>query len=153
MRVQAKIAALQGIKPHEYAARFLFGGLCTVAAGLVARRFGPEIGGIFLAFPAIFPAGASLIEKHEKEHKRNVGSDGTNRGRVSAGIDAAGAALGSIGLTAFAIVAWQLLSSRAASLAILCATLTWAAVSVFCWLLRKSRIGHLAVPLGKSKPV
>ncbi len=65
MIVSAKLAALKGIKFHEFALRFLFGGFCTVAAGIVARRFGPEIGGLFLAFPAIFPAGASLIEKHE----------------------------------------------------------------------------------------
>jgi hypothetical protein len=32
--------------------------------GLIAARFGPVVGGLFLAFPAIFPASATLIEKH-----------------------------------------------------------------------------------------
>ena len=35
-----------------------------------AKRYGPGVAGLFLAFPAIFPAGATLIEKHEKEKKR-----------------------------------------------------------------------------------
>jgi hypothetical protein len=56
MIVSAKLGALRGIKVHEFAVRFLFGGFCTVAAGLIAKRFGPSIGGLFLAFPAIFPA-------------------------------------------------------------------------------------------------
>jgi hypothetical protein len=32
MIVSAKLAALKGIKFHEFALRFLFGGFCTVAA-------------------------------------------------------------------------------------------------------------------------
>jgi hypothetical protein len=28
----------------------------TVVAGVIAARFGPIFGGLFLAFPAIFPA-------------------------------------------------------------------------------------------------
>ena len=38
--VEVKLASLRNNKPHEYAMRFLFGGLCTVAAGLIAKRFG-----------------------------------------------------------------------------------------------------------------
>jgi hypothetical protein len=30
---------------------------------------GPRVGGLFLAFPAIFPASATLVEKHEKQKK------------------------------------------------------------------------------------
>jgi Protein of unknown function (DUF3147) len=52
--------------------RFLFGGICTVGAGLIARRYGPGIGGLFLAFPAIFPASATLIQTHEKEKKAQM---------------------------------------------------------------------------------
>ena len=98
MMVQAKFGALKGIKPHEFALRFVFGGLVCVVAGLIAKSFGPGIGGLFLAFPAIFPAGASLVESHEKMHKARAGFDGTRRGRAVASIDAAGAAIGCIGL-------------------------------------------------------
>ena len=106
MMIQAKLAALKGIAPHEWAVRFLFGGAVCVVAGLIARRFGPGVGGLFLAFPAIFPAGASMLEAHEKKHKARAGFDGTNRGRTVAGVDAAGAMLGSIGLAGFALTCW-----------------------------------------------
>src|SRR5215475_2477627 len=106
MIVHARLAAIKGIRPHEWIIRFVFGGAVCVAAGLIADKYGPAVGGLFLAFPAIFPAGASLVEAHEKIHKRRVGADGTSRGRFIAGLDALGAALGCIGLAAFAIVFW-----------------------------------------------
>jgi hypothetical protein len=138
MMVSAKFAALKGIKFHEFALRFLFGGACTVAAGILAKRFGPEVGGLFLAFPAIFPAGASLIEKHERQHKRRIGYDGTTRGRA-----ASGASLGCIGLAAFALVIWRALPGHGAGLVITAAGFVWTAVSLILWLFRKSRLGHL----------
>jgi hypothetical protein len=109
MIVKASLDQLNDIKPREIGMRFLFGGACTVAAYLIARHFGPAVGGLFLAFPAIFPASASLIEKHEKSDKATVGSDGTERGRLAAGLDAAGTAMGCIGLMGFALVVWQAL--------------------------------------------
>jgi hypothetical protein len=138
--IQAKLEALKGIALHEYAVRFFFGGAVCVAAGLIAKRFGPEIGGLFLAFPAIFPAGASMVEAHEKKHKARVGMDGTNRGRTVAALDAAGAALGCIGLAAFAITCWICLPRLGTAAVFALATLVWVVVSVTAWLLRKSRI-------------
>jgi hypothetical protein len=143
MIVSAKFAALKGIKFHEFALRFLFGGVCTVAAGIFAKRFGPEVGGLFLAFPAIFPAGASLIEKHERQHKRRIGYDGTGRGRAAASIDAAGASMGCLGLAAFALVIWRTLPQRDPWFAILFASIAWIGVSLTLWLFRKSRFAHL----------
>jgi hypothetical protein len=67
--IEFKMADIKDTKPGELALRFLFGGACTVAAGLIARRYGPGIGALFLAFPAIFPAGLTLIQAHEKEKK------------------------------------------------------------------------------------
>jgi len=61
---------------------------------MIAKKFGPEVGGLFLAFPAIFPATATLLEKHEKQKKQRKGLNGTKRGRLAAGVDAAGAAMG-----------------------------------------------------------
>jgi hypothetical protein len=95
----SQISDIKETKPIELGVRFLFRGLCTVAAGLMARRYGPAIGGLFLAFPAILPASATLIQAHEKEKKAQIGSDGTRRGRMSASVDAAGAALGCCGLS------------------------------------------------------
>jgi hypothetical protein len=139
MMIQAKLAALKGIAVHEWAVRFLFGGAVCVAAGLIARRFGPGIGGLFLAFPAIFPAGASMVEAHEKKHKARAGFDGTNRGRTVAGVDAAGAMLGSIGLAGFALTCWICLPRFSTAATFALAILVWITLSVTLWLLSKSR--------------
>jgi len=140
MIVQLKFAALKGITLREYLVRFVFGGFVCVAAGLVAKRFGPGIGGLFLAFPAIFPAGASLVEAHERKHKARIGVDGTNRGRAVASIDALGAAIGCIGLAGFGVTCWLGLPRVASFAAFGLASLVWLALSVAFWLLRKSRI-------------
>jgi hypothetical protein len=140
MIVSARLSSLKNTRPHEYAIRFLFGGLCTVAAGLIAKRFGPGIGGLFLAFPAIFPAGASLIETHEKERKQRAGYDGTNRSRAAASVDSAGASIGCIGLAGFAFILWRGLPAHSPVLMIGAASLFWLILSVSFWLLRKSRI-------------
>ncbi len=140
MIVQAKLESLKGIKPHEWAVRFLFGGAVCVIAGLIAKRFGPEIGGLFLAFPAIFPAGASMVEAHEKKHKARVGLDGTNRGHTVAGLDAAGAALGCFGLAGFAVACWLGLPRLGVGVVFALASLVWIVLATMAWLLRKSRV-------------
>jgi hypothetical protein len=104
MRIKRNFAAAKETKPHEYAIRFLFGGLITVATGLMAKKFGPGVGGLFLAFPAIFPATATLIATHEKEEKRRAHLNGTPRGRDAAAIEARGTAIGTTGLLAFALI-------------------------------------------------
>jgi hypothetical protein len=80
------------------------GCLITVATGMIAKKYGPGIGGLFLAFPAILPASATLIEKHEKQKKERLRMHGSTRARQAVAIDAAGAAIGSIGLLVFALV-------------------------------------------------
>ena len=138
--VEAKISALKQSKPREYFIRFLFGGAATVLAGLVSKYFGPGAGGLFLAFPAIFPATATLIESHEKQRMAKIGHDGTNRGRMAASVDAAGAALGCVGLAVFATVLWFMLPSHNALLTLLVALAVWAILSVALWEIRKSRL-------------
>ena len=111
MIVQFKPSALRQTRWYEY-----LGGAMTVIAGLIAARFGPVVGGLFLAFPAIFPASATLIEKHVRERKEKKGLLGARRGKeaaaldaAGAALDAAGAALGSFGLAAFALVIWLMI--------------------------------------------
>ncbi|MGF7178974.1 hypothetical protein HDF11_000454 [Tunturiibacter psychrotolerans] len=48
--IRVDLSSLRETKPHEYAMRFLFGGICTVLAGLIAKRFGPAVGGFFWHF-------------------------------------------------------------------------------------------------------
>jgi Protein of unknown function (DUF3147) len=67
MIVQLNLSSLHETRWYEYLVRFALGGAMTVIAGLIAARFGPIVGGLFLAFPAIFPASATLIEKHVRE--------------------------------------------------------------------------------------
>lgn len=136
-KVTVNWGALKESGWYQFAVRFAFGGAVTAITGIIAKRFGPEVGGLFLAFPAIFPAGATLIETHEKEKKQKAGFAGTNRGREAAGLDAAGAALGSFGLIAFALVVFGLLPLASAWIVLLVATFAWMLVSGILWYLRK----------------
>ena len=135
MRVKIDVSALKKTRWYEFAVRFLFGGLITAGAGIIAKEFGPGVGGLFLAFPAIFPAGATLIEKHEKQKKERAGLHGSARGRKAAAIDAAGASIGSIGLFVFALVVKRYLLSHGPWPVLMGATVVWLAVSR--WQLRK----------------
>ena len=108
-------------------------------AMILAKRFGPAVGGLFLAFPAIFPASATLIEKHEARKKRAAGILSTVRGRQAAALDAAGAVLGSIGLAGFALIIWRMLSEYGTGFALLIATLTWLALAMASWTVWKKK--------------
>ena len=137
MRIGLDVSSIHHLRLRDYAVRFVFGGIVTVLTGLIARRYGPGVAGLFLAFPAIFPAGATLIEKRQREKKRRVGLDGTSRGRVAAGIDAIGAAMGTLGLIAFALLVWRFLPSHSSPAILTIAGLAWLAISVLAWLIRK----------------
>jgi hypothetical protein len=110
--------------------------------GIIGKEFGPGIGGLFLAFPAIFPASATLVEKHELERKRRAGLHGELRGMDAAGVDAAGAAMGSIGSLAFAFTVSKTLAAHPAWLVLSGASLIWMAVSVLVWRIRKRAKTH-----------
>ena len=133
MKVHADFSALRRTKWYEYAIRFLFGGIVTAITGLIAKKFGPQVGGLFLAFPAIFPATATLLEKHEKQKKEQKGLNGTKRGRLAAGVDAAGAAMGAGGLLVFALIVWKLLPGRSGSMVLAAATPAWVVVAISIW--------------------
>jgi hypothetical protein len=132
MIVQFKFSALRQTNWYEYLVRFVLGGAMTVIAGLIAAHFGPVIGGLFLAFPAIFPASATLIEKHARERKQKAGLPGTRRGKEAAALDAAGAALGSFGLAAFGLVIWLMIVASPAWALVLAAA-AWLAVAILAW--------------------
>lgn len=137
MLIKVNPSALKQTKWHEYLVRFAFGGLITAAAGIIAKKFGPEVGGLFLAFPAIFPATATLIEKHETEKKQKKGLKGIVRGRNAASVDAAGSAMGSVGLFVFAVIVLHFIAAHNLWLVLAGAMLGWLAVSVLTWSIRK----------------
>jgi hypothetical protein len=132
MIIRFKLGALRETRWYEYLIRFMLGGCMTVVAGLIASRFGPVIGGLFLAFPAIFPASATLVEKHARERKERAGLRGSKRGKDAAALDARGATLGSLGLASFACTVW-LLIERSSGLALFVATLVWLVVATGAW--------------------
>ena len=138
MRIEVDLSTLGQTKWHDYAVRFLFGGLITALAGIIAKKFGPGIGGLFLAFPAIFPASATLIEKHEMEKKESLGLKGEARGRSAASIDAAGSSMGSIGLLVFALVVSKFIATDRAWIVLGGATAVWLGVSIAVWQIRKA---------------
>jgi hypothetical protein len=115
--------------------RFVLGGAATVFTGLVSSRYGAPIGGLFLALPVIFCASATLIEKHEIRRKREAALAGERRGQEAA-LDAAGAALGALGLLAFAAI-FSSLVEGGVSAALMGASLAWLIVSVGAWCIRR----------------
>ena len=132
-KVKINFSVLRETRWYQYGARFLIGGAITVFAGIVAKKFGPTVGGLFLAFPAIFPASATLIEKHEKEKKQKAFVDPGFRGQTAVALDAAGATMGAIGLIVFAVMAWLLLPAHETWVVLLSATIAWFALSVVIW--------------------
>ncbi len=70
--------------------RFLAGAATSVVAGVLTIAFGPRVGGIMLAFPAILAASLTLIASEEDRHEARE--------------DARGAVLGGFALAAFAAV-------------------------------------------------
>ena len=137
MVVHFTFFALKQGRPYEYVVRFALGGLATVVAGLVADRAGPGAGGLMLAFPAIFCASATLIEKHERERKEKKGLRGERRGKGAAALDAAGAGWGSFGLACFALLIWWQARALQPALCLAAASLVWFAVAIFMWRLRR----------------
>ena len=137
MKIEANFSSLKETNFREHLVRFVLGGAVTVAAGLIARHWGPIVGGLFLAFPAIFPASATLIEEHEVKRKREIGRDGRRRGREAAALDALGASLGAAGLVAFGLVLWRLLPEHSSWAVLGLAVVAWVVVSGVLWILRK----------------
>jgi hypothetical protein len=152
MIVAVSSSGLKRGKWYEYLVRFALGGGVTVLAGILAKKFGPGFGGLFLAFPAILAASTTLVEKHERERKEQKGMGGMYRGRHAAGADAAGAAMGSFGLMAFAVIIWRLLPDHNSWLTIAAGTGLWAAVSAVVWSLWKGNVVH-RLRVGMSAPL
>lgn len=136
MLVKLSSSALKQTRWYEYAVRFVLGGCATVLAGVIGSHFGVSVGGLFLALPAIFCASATLIESHERHAKEKAGLSGRRRGQQAAALGAAGAALGGIGLAAFAVVFHATVGTSVA-LGFIAALTVWASVSVTAWWLRR----------------
>ena len=154
MRPKLSLSSLRSSRWYEFILRFVLGGGATVLAGAIASHFGQSIGGLFLAFPAILCASATLIESHEIRRKHQARLKGEQRGQQAAGVDAVGAALGRFGLLAFALGFWWLVE-RNVALAFVVALVAWVAVSISAWwiwrrirMARRLAMMHDAAPRG-----
>jgi nicotinamide-nucleotide amidase len=106
---------VRSLRPGEYAIRFAFGASISAIAAALTLLYGPHVGGLFLAFPAILPATLTLLEKRD--------------GLAQAVADVRGAVIGSVGLLAFAIAA-ALLLTRNPLIALIAAVVAWAGLSL-----------------------
>lgn len=118
-RVEIDLKALGKNTWKGYTIRFVFGGVITFITGIITTRFGPVVGGLFLAFPAILPASLTLVKKHDGEEK--------------AGADALGSIAGTFGLAAFGGVVWGLADRLSAWQTLLCAAAAWTVVGLSLW--------------------
>src|SRR5690348_6083960 len=139
MRIKFDFTSLRQTQWYECAIRFVLGGAISVIAALLAKKFGPALGGLFLAFPAIFPASATLVEKHEIERKAEKGLRSEKRGRDAAAVEAAGAVMGSAGLALFAVFVRLILPEHSASPTLFGAASLWFVSSCCLWFLREHR--------------
>ena len=71
-----------------------------------------------------------------RQRKKERGVAGQRRGTDAAALDASGAALGGIGLAAFALVVW-LLAPEYGLASLVIGSIAWILVSVTCWRLRR----------------
>jgi hypothetical protein len=94
------------------------------------------IGGVFLAFPGIFPAGVSLVEKHKISRETEEGKVGVAAARGEASVEATGASAGAWGLAGFALVVWKESAIHSLPVMLGCAALAWLAVSWTAWTIR-----------------
>ena len=152
--VKIDISALWSSKWQEYAIRFFFGGFATVVAGLIAKQYGPALGGLFLAFPAIAPATATLLDQHEKQAKQKAGMNGHSRGRRVAALDMFGTSWGSVGLVAFGLVIWLMGPGHSAWLVLPLGTLLWFGCAFSVWetrrLLKQRKVTKHKVQLSRA---
>jgi hypothetical protein len=119
--LETDFATLKDTSWREWGVRFLFGGVISVAAAVVGSAYGPVVGGLLLAFPAILPAALTLVaDRH---------------GRHVAGADANGAIIGSLALAAFGAVVWLLAPAAPAWQVLAAAAVTWFVVAIGGWVL------------------
>lgn len=137
VRIGCDFGKLAKIRPTEYLTRFLFGCALTLLFSLITKWAGPIVGGLFLAFPGIYPPGSSFVEKKEEERKLKAGMDGQLRARTLASAHAVGAGAGCFGLMGFAAIIWLGLPRFGLAPSLGAGTVAWLALSLGAWALRE----------------
>lgn len=110
-----------GARPRDLLIRFAAGGITSIVSGALTIAFGPRVGGIFLAFPAILGASLTLIEEQE--------------GSVDAREDSRGSILGACAMALFAIAATLALGHIGGAIALLIASAIWVVAALSLYLI------------------
>ena len=112
--------------------------MSTLVAGVIADIWGPATGGLFLAFPAILCASATLVEPHSRREKVNTTPRAIAAAPKRPPLETAGAALGSVALAIFALVVWRLVFDFLGAISLAFGFAGWLLlVSVALWRLRR----------------
>jgi hypothetical protein len=119
MNAGLSLRRLRKIRPLEHALRFCFGGAITAAALKLTEVYGPGVGGLFLAFPALLPATATRLGQHDS--------------RRAAFDEARGTIAGSVGLVSFPLVVWIAAGKFADRTTLVLALGSWLVVSALAW--------------------
>lgn len=114
------LGKLREVNWGEVGIRFAFGAAVSLVAGVVGVLVGAAAGGLWLAFPAILPAGLTLVE-----HKEN---------RRQAERDVRGAILGAVGMVAFAVAVYIGVPLVGGLVAVLVALVVWVVVTLGLYL-------------------
>ncbi|MFB9907784.1 DUF3147 family protein [Allokutzneria oryzae] len=122
-RIRFRPKALCETRPRDWVIRFGFGAGVSVLAGVVTALWGPRLGGVFLAFPAILLASLTLVAKEA--------------GIRQARNDARGATYGTLGLIVFALVLVVTAGLWPLWLTFVAATTAWAVVALGTYLLAR----------------
>ena len=101
--------------PGPLLLRFLAGAVTSVVSGLLALEFGPRIGGIPLAFPAVLVASLTLIEEQEDSEEARE--------------DARGAMAGAAAMAVFGVIGGLLFEVLPGGAVLVLAGLAWLAVA------------------------
>ena len=99
-------------------------------------KYGPVVGGLFLAFPSIFPASLTLAQSHKKKKEEEKGEsekEGKEEGEEAAYQTAIGANLGSFGLILFGLIIWKFSNLMAPWLVLLIALAGWSGAAFLTW--------------------
>ena len=98
---------------------------------------GQLTGGIAHDFNNLLQVITGNLEALQRlRRKREAGLDGRRRGEEAAALDSAGAALGALGMLAFAIV-FSVMVERSIPGAFIGASLAWLVVSLAAWCVRR----------------
>lgn len=119
-RPQLRLGKIREVRARDLGYRFVAGATTSVLAGVLTLTFGPRVGGVMLAFPAILAASLTLIQEQED--------------RAHAREDARGAVLGGCALALFAATGALAFGKLSAALVLVIATGAWLAGALIGYL-------------------